>query len=259
MALTETMTLTPITFLIVCPLVFLAGFVDSIGGGGGLISLPAYIFAGLPAHLAIGTNKLSSCCGTAVATGRFAKNGLIDWKLAAPSVLLAVIGSSIGAHISMSMDEQIIRYLMVVVLPIAAFFVLNRSLFNNNGADHVNYDLKTYLTACLAAFVIGIYDGVYGPGTGTFLIIAFTVFAKLDIGHANGQTKVINLTTNLTSLVIFLMNGQVLIPLGIAAALCNMAGGYLGAGMAMQSGAKIVRPIILIVLALLLVKILTGT
>ena len=103
------------------------------------------------------------------------------------------------------------------------------------------------------------YDGIYGPGTGTFLIIAFTVFAKLNIGHANGQAKAINLTTNLTSLVIFLLNGQVLIPLGIAAALCNMAGGYIGSGMAMSNGTRIVRPIILVVLLLLFIKILTGS
>ncbi|MBQ7175264.1 MAG: TSUP family transporter [Lachnospiraceae bacterium] len=253
------MTLTPITFLIVCPMVFLAGLVDSIGGGGGLISLPAYLFAGLPIHLAIGTNKMSSCCGTAVAATRFAKNGLIDLKLAVPAIVMAIIGSSIGAHISMQMDERILRYLLIAVLPIAAYFVLNRHLFNDNGTGRVNYDRRTYLVACLSALLIGIYDGTYGPGTGTFLIIAFTVFAKLSIGQANGQTKAINLTTNLTSLVIFLLNGQVLVPLGIAAALCNMAGGYIGSGMAMQNGARIVRPIILVVLVLLFIKILTGS
>jgi len=253
------MTLTPLTFLIVCPMVFLAGLVDSIGGGGGLISLPAYLFAGLPIHLAVGTNKMSSMCGTAVATGRFAKNGLIDLKLAVPSIILAVAGSSIGARISLAMDERFMRYLLIAVLPVAAFFVLNKHLFNDEGADHITYDLRTYMVACLSAFLIGIYDGIYGPGTGTFLIIAFTVFAKLDIGHANGQTKAINLTTNLTSLVIFLLNGQVLIPLGIAAAICNMAGGYLGSGMALHNGTKIVRPIILVVLVLLFIKILTGS
>ena len=132
------MTLTPITFLIVCPMVFLAGLVDSIGGGGGLISLPAYPFAGLPIHLAIGTNKMSSCCGTAVAATRFAKNGLIDLRLAVPAIVMAVIGSSIGAHISMQMDERILRYLLIAVLPIAAYFVLNRHLFNDNSTSCVN-------------------------------------------------------------------------------------------------------------------------
>ena len=253
------MTLTPITFLIVCPLVFLAGLVDSIGGGGGLISLPAYVFAGVPMHMAIATNKLSAASGTTVATARLAKNGLIDLKLSIPSVLLACAGSFIGARISLMMDEQVMRYLLIAVLPVAAFFVLNRKLFNDGGSDHVSYDLRTYATACISAFVIGIYDGMYGPGTGTFLIIAFTVFARLDIGHANGQSKAINLATNTAALAVFLLNGQIIFPLGLAAAVCNMAGGWIGSGMAMQNGTRIVRPIILTVLVLLFIKILTGS
>ena len=101
----------------------------------------------------------------------------------------------------------------------------------------------------------GIYDGFYGPGTGTFLIIAFTVFAGMSVGTANAQAKVINLTTNITSLVVFLRSGQVLLVLGFAAAACNMLGNYIGSGLVMTKGSRIVRPIILIVLALLFVKI----
>lgn len=243
-------------FLIVCPFLFLAGLVDAIGGGGGLISLPAYLIAGLPTHTAIATNKLSSTCGTTLATARFIKNGLVNFKLAVPSVIMAIIGSAIGAHISLIIPEKIMMHVLIVVLPIAAFFVLNKKLFHDNENDVITLDKRTYLTASIAAFVIGMYDGFYGPGTGTFLIIAFTVFAKLSIKPANAQAKVINLTTNITSLVIFFLNGQVLIPLGIAAALCNMLGGYLGAGMVMKSGAKIVRPSILLVLFLLLLKII---
>jgi len=115
------MSLTPKTFLIVCPMLFLAGFVDAIGGGGGLISLPAYLFAGLPIHAAIATNKLSSMVGTAASTARFAKNRLINWKLSIPSVLFAVLGSSLGARISLSMDEQIMRYILFAVLSVSSF------------------------------------------------------------------------------------------------------------------------------------------
>ncbi len=245
-------------FIIVCPMLFLAGFVDAIGGGGGLISLPAYMFAGLPVHMAVATNKLSSTCGTSVATYRFAKSGLINLKIAIPAVICAVIGSSIGAHLSMRIDETILRIMLIVVLPIAAFFVLNKKMFHDNEDNSVHLDRRTYITAALSAFVIGIYDGLYGPGTGTFLIIAFTVFAKMSLSVSNAQAKVINLTTNVTSLIIFLINGQVLIPLGLAAAVCNMAGNYLGSGMALQNGARIVRPIILIVLTILFIKILLG-
>ena len=250
------MTLTPQTFLIVCPFLFLAGLVDAIGGGGGLISLPAYLIAGLPVHQAIATNKLSSACGTTLATARFICNRLVNFRLAIPSVLAAVMGSSIGAHLSMATDEKIMRYILFIILPVSALIVLNKKLFHDAEDDTVRLNRRTVLTAIGAAFTIGIYDGFYGPGTGTFLIIAFTVLARMSIQTANAQAKVINLTTNITSLVIFLLNGQVLIPLGLAAAVCNMAGGYIGAGLVMTKGSKIVKPIILFVLGLLLIKIL---
>ena len=248
------MTLTPQTFLIVCPFLFLAGLVDAIGGGGGLISLPAYLIAGLPVHQAIATNKLSSACGTTLATARFIRNRLVNFRLAIPSVLAAVMGSSIGAHLSMATDEKIMRYILFIILPVSALIVLNKKLFHDAEDDTVRLNRRTVLTAIGAAFTIGIYDGFYGPGTGTFLIIAFTVLARMSIQTANAQAKVINLTTNITSLVIFLLNGQVLIPLGLAAAVCNMAGGYIGAGLVMTKGSKIVNPIILFVLGLLLIK-----
>ena len=251
------MTLTPVTFLIVCPMLFLAGFVDAIGGGGGLISLPAYLIAGLPVHQAIATNKLSSSCGTCLAAGRFLKNGLINLKLAVPSVAAAFAGSSLGARLSLAVSEDVMKYILFFVLPAAAFVVLNRHLFGDGGGDAV-VNRRTMAICMISALVIGAYDGFYGPGTGTFLIIAFTVFAKMSVSAANGQAKVINLTSNITSLAVFLLNGQVLVVLGLAGAVCNMAGSWLGSGLAIAKGTKIVRPVILAVLVLLLIRILTG-
>lgn len=250
------MELNLLTYLIVCPLLFLAGFVDAIGGGGGLISLPAYLLAGLPMHQAIATNKLSSACGTTLATLRFIKNGLVNLKFAIPSVISAIIGSSIGARLSLLADEGLMENLLFIVLPIAAFIVLNKNLFKDKEGSILTLNIQTYLVSIIAALVIGMYDGFYGPGTGTFLIIAFTVFGNMNVSTANAQAKVINLTTNLTSLTIFLFNGQVLFSLGIAAAICNMIGGYLGAGLVMQKGSKIVKPVILFVLFLLFLKIM---
>ena len=252
------MQLTPVMFLIVCPMLFLAGLVDSIGGGGGLISLPAYLFAGLPVHMAIATNKLSSSCGTALSTARFIRKGLVNFRLAVPSVAAAVLGSSLGANLSLRISENVMKYVLFAVLPAAAFIVLNRHLFKDSGRHAATADRRTLLVCLVSAFVIGMYDGFYGPGTGTFLIIAFTVFARMTVGSANAQAKVINLTTNVTSLAVFLLNGQVLFPLGLAAAACNMAGNWVGSGLALTKGTKIVRPVILIVLALLLAKILFG-
>ena len=243
-------------FLIVCPLLFLAGFVDSIAGGGGLISLPAYLFAGLPAHMAIGTNKLSSACGTSLTTARFIRGGLIRWRLALPGIAAAMVGSVLGSRLSLVAEERLIRDILFAVLPLAAFIVLNPRLFPEREEKELTVDRRTLTVCILAALVIGFYDGFYGPGTGTFLIIAFTAFARLSVSAANAHAKVINLTTNITSLIVFLHGGTVLIPLGLAAAVCNMLGNYFGSGLAMRSGARITRPIILVVLGLLLIKIL---
>ncbi|MBQ4361990.1 MAG: TSUP family transporter [Lachnospiraceae bacterium] len=250
--------ITWITFLIVCPFQILAGMVDAIAGGGGLISLPAYMIAGLPAHAAVATNKMSSTCGTAVSTFRFLKNGLINLKLAVPACAATLAGSYLGAHLSMRINERILEYIILAILPVAAFFVLNNKLFNRKGAGKLEITRRTVTVSLIAAFIIGIYDGLYGPGTGTFLIIAFTVFARLTVETANGQAKIINLTSNITALVIFLLNDQVVIILGLAAAACNIAGNYIGSGLVMTNGAKIVRPVIIVVLVLLLIKIISG-
>ncbi len=246
------------SFLIVCPMLFLAGFVDSIAGGGGLISLPAYLLAGLPVHMAIGTNKFSSAFGTTLSTVRFIRQKLVIARFAIPSVFFGFSGSAIGAKLSLLVSETVLKSLLLVVLPIAAFCVLNRRIFRPNESDNIKYDFKTFFVVMLSAFLVGIYDGLYGPGTGTFLIIAFSVFAKFSIKRANAHTKVINLSTNIAALVVFLLNGQVLIPLGIAAAVSNMLGNYAGSGLVMTKGVKIVKPLIIFVLTLLLIKIILG-
>ena len=242
------------TYLIVCPFVLLAGFVDAIGGGGGLISLPAYLIAGLPAHNAIATNKLSATCGTALATFRFARQGFIDWRMALPGMAAALVGAWCGAHLSLLVDSDVLTKVLYVILPLTAILVLRKDTLKER--EPVPYTRRTALIAAAAALVIGVYDGFYGPGTGTFLIIAFSLLAKMDVRSANGQCKAINLTTNVTSLVVFLRSGQAVIALGLAAAVCNMIGGWLGAGLALRAGAKITRPVILLVLVLLLLKVL---
>ena len=250
------MTLTPQMFLIICPMLFLAGLVDAIGGGGGLISLPAYLLAGVPMHNAIATNKLSSTCGTTLTTVRFIRQGLVNWKIAVPTILFAILGSSVGANLSMRMDEKIMQNILFFVLPVVAFVVMNPKLFRDSVETSLLFNTKLWIAVIFSSFLVGIYDGLYGPGTGTFLIIAFTVFAKMDMRSANAQAKVINLTTNITSLTIFLLNGQAILLLGLAAAACNMAGNYVGSSLTLKQGSKITRPIIIFVLILLFLKVL---
>ena len=250
------MTLTLTTFLIVCPLTFLAGFVDAIAGGGGLISLPAFMIAGVPAHMSIATNKLSSSMGTTAATIRYAASGFINWKLALPAACIALIASSLGAQLALALDETVFTVIMLVVLPLTALYLLypRKTVKEKEPLPY----RKSMLIAMGIAFVIGVYDGFYGPGTGTFMILLLTGLAHLGLQQANGVTKVMNLTTNVSALVVFLLSGNVLLPLGMAAGAFNIAGNLLGAQMFTQKGSSIVKPIMVVVIAVFFVKTALG-
>ena len=251
------MNLTLTQFLIACPLCFLAGFVDSIGGGGGLISLPAFMFAGLPAHMAIGTNKVQSFLSCSMSTFRMWKSKRIVPGLVIPSVIGAVTGSALGARLNLLVSDRFLSYAMIVILPVIAFVVFNKKIFTET--DEVpKADSATKAKMALIAAAVGLYDGFYGPGAGTFLIIGFVVLAKLDVRYANGHAKVANLATSISSMVVYLLNGQAVVLLGLAAGACAMAGSYLGSGLMLKNGTKIVRPIIILVIILLMIKILTG-
>lgn len=212
-----------LVYLVVCLFVFLAGFVDSIAGGGGLISLPAYMIAGLPAHTAIATNKISSAMGTTVSTFYYLRQGFMKWKICVPAIVAAIAGSSLGAKITLMIDEKVLKIAMLVVLPVILFYVLrSKALQEKPDYEIVDKVTRNLIMKCIGiAFVVGIYDGIYGPGTGTFLMLLFTAFCHLSLNDAAGTTKAINLTTNISALAVFLFNGAAYIPLGVAAGCCN--------------------------------------
>lgn len=246
-------------YLIVCPLVFFGGFVDSIAGGGGFISLPAYMMSGLPVHMAIGTNKLSSAMGTSIATYRFAKKGYINLKTAIYCAMCALIGSMMGAKTALLIDDKIFKLIMLVILPITGLYVIfNKSLERNKKERDEDDDFshkKTLIIAMIVALVIGFYDGFYGPGTGTFLMIALTSLAHMTLNESAGITKVINLTTNITSLCVFLLNGKVMLSVGLIAGLFGIAGNYVGTNLFSDKGVKIVKPLMLVVLSIFFIKL----
>ncbi len=247
------MQLTPLTFLIVCPLVGLAGLVDAIAGGGGLISIPAYLFSGLPVHTVIGTNKLSSAMGTALATFRYGRSGFIHWRVAGPCAIAAVCGSAFGANLSLRLNTHCLKVAMLVLIPFLAFYVLRSDSLRRQKQPFSQR--KTQILCLLIALGTGVYDGVYGPGTGTFLMLLLTGAAHISLNESAGTTKVINLTTNVTSLLVFLHGGVVLLPLGLAAGVCNLVGSYLGTRLFTSRGAAFVKPLILVVLVLFAVKL----
>lgn len=234
--------------------VFLSGFVDAIAGGGGLISLPAYLMVGLPSHTAIATNKLSSAMGTTVSTVKYAINGYVNWKSAAFCVICALAGSWVGAEIALLIPDNIFNIVMIVLLPFIAFYVLKNKKFETDKEPFSPQ--KTLILCLISAFVMGLYDGFYGPGTGTFLLIMLTAVARISLNEAAGTTKVINLTSNITAMTVFLINGKTLIWLGLAAGVFSIAGHYLGAKLFTKNGAKVARPITIGVIILLFIKII---
>jgi hypothetical protein len=228
---------------------------DAIAGGGGIISVPTYLLAfhGLPTYYALGTNKLSAGIGTVFSTARFIKNGLVDWRLFAPSIVLALLGSMGGTWLQLRTPDVVLKYLLLVVLPIVAVITLR----NHDWPDEPGQidPTKQALIVWAAAFLIGGYDGYYGPGTGTFLMIVFVRLAKMDTRHAAGGVKAINLASNFGSLFTALTAGYVYIGVGLVAAAASIAGHYLGAGLAIKNGSKLVRPAVILVLILLTVKV----
>ena len=249
------MELTILTFIIVCPLVFLASFVDAVADGGGLIALPAYLLAGVPMHNAIATNKLSSSAGTVFSTVRLCRNKFVDWGLALPCISMALLGSYIGANLALRASDTLLRWMLIPVLPVVSFYVLKKKEIGDNSGIKIGRK-KQWLICALSSLAVGCYDGFYGPGTGTFLLLLYTGAAKMDVRRASGNMKLANLSSNVTALVVFLFSGNIIFPLGLAASAFSIAGHYIGAGMVMKNGSRIVRPLILVVITLLFIKII---
>lgn len=243
------------SLLVICPLVFLASLLDAVAGGGGLVSLPAYLFAGLPPHNAIATNKLSSSIGTVASTARLIRNKCVDWPTAIPSAALALLGSIAGARLVLAIAEDAIRYIMLALIPVLAFVVLRkRELVDDSLAPASRK--HQFLVVCLAALILGMYDGFYGPGTGTFLLLAYTQLARLPLRLAAGNMKITNLSSNLGSLAVFLFNGQAVVLLGLISAVFAVFGHFIGAGLLLKNGDRIVKPFVLTVLCLLFIRLL---
>ena len=239
--------------LIVAVGVFLASFMDAIAGGGGIISIPTYLIAGLPAHMALGTNKVSAGIGTIASMARFVKNGYVDWVLALPSVGLALIGSHFGTSLQLMIPEKYLQYLLLVVLPVVAFVVLRQRTFPETAGRIARR--KQFFIVLLASLIVGAYDGFYGPGTGTFLLLIYCNLAKMDVRTAGGNVKLVNFASNVGAFVTSLRSGQVFLALGLIGAVTSLLGHFLGAGLAIKNGSKIVKPTVIIVLILLAVKV----
>lgn len=231
---------------------FLAGTVDAIAGGGGLITLPALLTAGLPPHLALGTNKGQSVWGSGAALVAFWRAGRVDRSQAAFAFPLGLVGAAIGAELVLLVDRDALRPIVIAMLVGAAALLLVKK----PARDEDEPRGRRYLVlAAVLAFSIGMYDGFFGPGTGTFLIVGFVALCGKSLTRATADAKVVNFASNLASVIAFAIAGTVAWTVALPMAAGQLVGGFVGARLAIKGGAKLIRLGVLVVSGALVIKL----
>jgi uncharacterized membrane protein YfcA len=230
-----------------------ASTVDAIAGGGGLITVPALRLAGLPAHLALGTNKGQSVWGSFAAMVSFWRGGRVDRRQALIAFPLAMIGSVIGANAQLAVPRATLEPIVIAMLIGAAVLLVVKKPARDDDAGE-----GRPIVAAVLALVIGAYDGFFGPGTGTFLIVGFVALCGRSLVHASADAKVVNFASNLAAILTFARAGTVVWAVALPMAAGQLCGGVLGARFAMKGGSRVVRALVLVVSTALIAKLLVD-
>jgi uncharacterized membrane protein YfcA len=231
-----------------------AGFVDSIAGGGGLIVIPALLSAGVPPLFALGTNKLQSAFGTAVALRNYWRSGLVEWRPNRLTVILVFIGALGGALVVQLIEARLLNLIVPLLLVAAALYILLSPRMTDQDAHHrVTSDGYAPVGAA-----IGFYDGFFGPGAGTFYTTSLVALRGYGLTKATALTKLVNLTSAAASLLLFAIGGHLAWLLGLCMALGSMAGGWLGSHSALRFGARLIRPLLVVISLALTGRLLWG-
>ncbi len=233
-------------------LIGFSGFVDSIAGGGGLISVPTYLALGMPAELILGTNKCVSSTGTTFAVFRYIKSGTILWKTVVYAIVAALIGSAIGASLSVYLSRSSIYILLLVLIPV--LFTLQARYMQLRSEQQPLNRLQVIFRATLTGLLLGGYDGIFGPGTGTFLLLAFMIFLHMSTREASANARIVNYASNVSAFVYFLIQGRVFWPVALVAIAGSICGNWLGSGLVINNADKVVVPVFRFVLTLLMLK-----
>jgi uncharacterized membrane protein YfcA len=240
----------------ICAFSLLAGFIDSIVGGGGLIQLPAMLilFPNLPIATILGTNKFASCAGTTIAVQRFARHVALDWPTILPAAITAFIFSFLGSRTVALLNTAFLRPIVLVLLIVVAIYVF---FVKDLGVIHQpkHPQKKAQWLGILVGGALGFYDGFFGPGTGSFLIFLFVGVFGFDFLAASASAKVINLATNLASVLYFGSTGHIIYAYAIPMALCSVLGAAIGARLAIAKGSRFVRIFFLLVVGALIAKL----
>lgn len=248
------MTITGAALALLCAAAFFAGLVDAMAGGGGLISLPALLAAGIPPHFALGTNKVQSCLGTTFSTGRYLRHGQVQLPIALTAAAAALAGSYLGSRAALALPSERLSAILPFLILLVAVATFARKEF---GAQDTFTEAQPrhFVQALATGLAIGFYDGFFGPGTGTFLAFAFVFLFGFGFGRATGNTKVVNLASNIAAVVAFGLSGKVYLAVALPMGVANIAGNWLGAGFAIRGGARVIKPVFGFVLLLLLARI----
>ena len=244
---------------LLCLAALLAGWVDAISGGGGLVQLPALVVllpAAAPAQI-LATNSFSSVCGTSVASATYYRRVRPDLRTALPMAGVALVGAAGGAALAAHIPAAVFRPLVLVLLVVVGTYTLRHPALG--AAQQLRYTgRRHYATAMAAAAAIGCYDGVFGPGTGSFLVFVLVGLLGYSFLQASAKARITNLATNVGALAVFIPLGAPMWRLGLAMAACNVTGGWLGARAAIARGSTFVRAVFLTVVALLVVRLGWG-
>lgn len=240
--------------LFLCAAGFLAALVDSIAGGGGIISIPAIIAAGIPPHYALGTNKFCSSCASFVSTLTFAKSSKIHFPLIKYMIPFTFLGAIIGVKVVLNINEKLLQtMILILVFTIAIYTLIKKDFGSENNFNGLTR--KSIFYGCIFAFIIGFYDGFFGPGTGSFLIFLFITLYKFDFTISAGNGKILNFVSNFTALIMFAINGKILYMAGVPMALSMILGAFIGTKIAIKNGAKVIKPIFVTIALALTVKL----
>lgn len=242
------------TLLFLCAAGFLAAAVDSIAGGGGIISLPAIIAAGVPPHLALGTNKFASTCASLTSTLKFAKSKKITFNLVKYQIPCTVLGSALGVKAVLNVDEKFLNVLIVVLIFSVAIYTSFKKDFGQRDREEP-LTPRRILFGMVFAFALGFYDGFFGPGTGSFLIFLFISIYGFDFTVAAGNGKILNFVSNIVSLILFALGGKIVYLAGIPMAISMIFGAWVGTHIAINNGAKVIKPIFITIALLLVIKL----
>lgn len=244
----------PWVYPVLTAVAFVTGFVDAIAGGGGLIMMPALLFAGVPPLQALGTNKLQSMFGTFIAMGNYARSGLIEWRRNLPTVLIVFAASASGSLLVQSIDTRLLNLIIPVLLAAVALYVLLSPRMNDDDA-HQRVSSTGYAPVGGA---IGFYDGFFGPGTGTFFTASLVGLRGYGLTKATALTKLFNWTSNIAAVLLFALGGKVLWLLGLCMAVGAMLGGWLGSHTALRFGARLIRPLLVVISLGMTARLLWG-